>query len=1113
MSETLFTQRYRRQLKEWVAFLGQHNGLILAISRKGPRLLEVLIAESLLDPSILQRVISERALPLIDHQRTELLIIDDLVSYGSTFQRIMAAAEIIFSGTNSRITGTPFAVGADVKANVKRNLAYWAKSLTRGQNAGFVHQLIQSFSMLGGPLDIEFPVVGFRNASFNPQLLDRVLNDFAQTQGGNLENISSKVARTADVAQMHKWTLPVQESGEPHQINKFRFFLSHDRKQLTMVCMAPRPWTFGELTTWRPSAQIEPLWHPVLHRVEETLARLESYDRSDKQVESHLAAKHLTQRSLVMWANYLLSLRKLKGAVAVLHEMLGDIFDETTLFGCDAKSLRYLLGPNQSIPVGINQEKFLTTWQNLQESVNEAGYARQPEVLLTKDHIPHEVRPEYNEKFDALAAKATNVDDLLRTVFHAQSICVERCFRDTANDPVTRLDFGVPLGHLEKIVEQRFPGTSHAILHHCLDRLVDNGAVVPRYVPVANDENVEVWLRLFRVGEESVERAVYALKMLHDKLSHALKKALENNDIKPTAHQKDLIRKGRVPSVLFEKFCTAVLLDNDWSRDLRSFVDLGNFKKGFHLYGARVECEFEPGKPTVLQEWARKREFLIFEGGSRDDGVALGNIILDNYADENSPWLSDRNLVNAVNDVAEVFARFFGSGNPVLTRAPVTLTTTAKLGDYTNAIQAELNLWLYDPHSSISRTLDEMGKLEPDALGKYPSDNLNRSNDFLERTSRYTAEAKRKGECWEGRKETVDTVEKLIRPHVHLERQWHDFFESFNENYVKESETSGAFAGLIHFQKALNIAHRVNSTLRSLLNVAGFPLPEGKGKKTLVCNLEDLKKLIHEAKAADAIVGETINPSVNGRTLTKNLDVLLEGLKGSPEQPKFAELYPQIREMVLRITRGCDQLLRIYGAEQYKEPPRQLSVPRFILMWDVCGSTQVAARAELERQIRETNGKIQRFIENNCSEKDAFLGFKPDSVDDSNFLVTQNFKQALAIFSILSGAMKLKPIRAGCDVNVQGELNHYEKSGTLGGRALEYPARLRDYFRETGKKREEPTGSFLLVGEFARRYAQKDEQWPKTTHDSEWQQDVIDESYTPRIQGSLPIQITMITKR
>ncbi len=76
------TQALSGRFTDWAENLSTGSAMVLAISRKGPRLLELLVNEGFLPYPFMERIITEHALPFVPEYSSDLIITDDLVIHG-----------------------------------------------------------------------------------------------------------------------------------------------------------------------------------------------------------------------------------------------------------------------------------------------------------------------------------------------------------------------------------------------------------------------------------------------------------------------------------------------------------------------------------------------------------------------------------------------------------------------------------------------------------------------------------------------------------------------------------------------------------------------------------------------------------------------------------------------------------------------------------------------------------------------------------------------------------------------------------------------------------------------------------------------------------------------
>jgi hypothetical protein len=240
-----------------------------------------------------------------------------------------------------------------------------------------------------------------------------------------------------------------------------------------------------------------------------------------------------------------------------------------------------------------------------------------------------------------------------------------------------------------------------------------------------------------------------------------------------------------------------------------------------------------------------------------------------------------------------------------------------------------------------------------------------------------------------------------------------------------------------------------------------------------------------------------------------DITTLLTAVKSKPLN-NFKEAFPSIRDLVLEIANRCERVLQVHGIDQKNEQPYVLPPPRYIMMWDIIGSTEQEDRNTIEPLIVDVNRRIKETI------GDRIQDFHADSKDDGNGFICEHFTDALTAFQLLNENFHGYRFRAGCDVNLQGQLNYYPKSKTLGGRAYEYAARVMAFFKEIRNSAlwsgasipsESAETSYMTVSEFAKRYAQEEGAWPTS---GTYIVNELGGRYKARVNASLPMSLTIL---
>jgi hypothetical protein len=300
----------------------------------------------------------------------------------------------------------------------------------------------------------------------------------------------------------------------------------------------------------------------------------------------------------------------------------------------------------------------------------------------------------------------------------------------------------------------------------------------------------------------------------------------------------------------------------------------------------------------------------------------------------------------------------------------------------------------------------------------------------------------------------------------------------------------------------LRIVHVTNRILRELLNLAGFKDERSVGLEE---SLNRLQTLLDNPDDVD----RSTRDRFGGTDSEPDIATLLTKAKSQPLD-NFRKAFPAVRKLVSEIAERCERIFTAYGIDSPKEQSIILPLPRFILMWDIIGSTTYESRDDIESLITNAN----RLIYNTFGKR--ILGFHADSKDDSNNFACEHFTDVLKAFQILNNVFRGNYFRAGCDVNMLGPLNFYPESKSFGGRAFEYAARVRDFFKEIKSEQKrwscnpippEPgETSYMVVGEFAKRHAQKENEWPES---ESYIIKELEGVYEPRVNASLPMSVVI----
>lgn len=1047
---TAFALEYAAALREWGRSLERTDGPVIAISRKAPRLIELGLREHLIPDSLVDRVTSERGLgPIstgpVDSQ--SVCVCDDIVIVGSTFHRITNIAEQV-CGPGS-VKPTPFAISSRAE---KENLIGLTNSaplnLPSDLCSSFILSEVAAFGSLNKPYDIEHPILYL---DLQPGLsvteVERLLLDFGAQEHMRFYSTPRQFAAAdGSIRTAHAWSL-LSRDATPHSetISKLRCYFDEKAHRLAIVPIQPEAGTVGD-------------FKERIASLPEVLQELSSAISSDVSGGGTDLLHTTRQRSFVAWANYLLELNallptiwKLRNAFERKQAVLSNRAASLSLF-----DVQLLTGPALAKRTRAKLERF----------VNSAMYVHEVRPLsaahdFTAPIIPEEYLSEYESALAELLEGCETAEEVLSAVFKAQHVAIEVKSRNYAASNPKRLEFGVPFAYLTTVLENAL-GLGDAVeVHRAMDRLIDSGVIVPRYLKSRRD-GAEYWFRSFRVGEAQANVCEHVTKECFKALS-------------------SVFGKSDLGEILTEKFFVLACDLNEIFKGSSLAASL-NIRRGFHLYGARPKIA-AGGNDEWLVEWAARRRVLRRNKRERDVLYAL-----DKRAEKYLPDAESPLTVDARHQVAALarWVRAVYQDNRLGADFLVAVTTVESEVAHRLALEAEITGWIHHRHWGIVPALQVIEDLTDDRTQRGTREaatilrNLanwvaqaNVKNSLRERFTKLMTQA---DELWPGSsyEDVAATWNSIIKPRL----------------IARQSDRSSPPTIIADtLMPVLRVLGRVTSLLRNVLSQLGGvaderAVPIAQSVDELISTVQALPKHLRD-KFVTAISG------VEALAASVTLDQAL------PVAHKAATAVADAADWALSIHRS-------YSSEQFDD----LRTGIFLLFWDVRGSTNNETRGALTRRIMEVN----EAVKNSFGHK--LLEFDPESSDDGNIAVCEDFPTAISVAELVAKSfMPDYAVKMGCGTNFDGTLFRSRSTRRLGGRAYEYAARLMGFFKEietetdgawladsgssTADLPAQPKGSYVVLSEEAFRVAKDSGFFTELTGFTE-----LPGGYRPRVFGA-----------
>jgi len=160
-----FLQQYRSYLQNWINKIREYIfsvDYIVAVSRKGPRLLELLAYYNMLEDDLAElirkKTVSEFAISRLEKAGCKkFLLVDDCVLYGSTFLRISDFIKLCHP--HAEIIGVPFAVSLASSYEVRPHINAYGLLLRERELEHYITYLTKALQTLNKPLLVTLPII------------------------------------------------------------------------------------------------------------------------------------------------------------------------------------------------------------------------------------------------------------------------------------------------------------------------------------------------------------------------------------------------------------------------------------------------------------------------------------------------------------------------------------------------------------------------------------------------------------------------------------------------------------------------------------------------------------------------------------------------------------------------------------------------------------------------------------------------------------------------------------------------------------------------------------------------------------------------------------------
>lgn len=497
---------YSNSLKEMVKHLNKEihsseTDIVIALSRKGPRMLEYLKRYNSLKEFAFT---TEHALPFIFEQlsnnrdkKYRIFIVDDAIYFGSTIQNLYNEIKAYIDAyklDNVKI----YAVITAIKATDSKTLSIdnalllnykGNEPLRAGYGHYFVKCLMNDFSKLDNTLEVEFPTIEYNLPSnVDEQIVDEAIKKQYPDAFRSEQNGESRA----------KWCI-ILENRKTSAFNKVRIFISANK--LRFVFMNPHYFNNNEETLAglmvRQGSPFREMWNEIqLHFKNVEL---------DIRKEFNNEIRRNRLRTQVILANYILSFNNFLVERDKINAIVGSLDIDENSYSIKENNLTYLIGNVSLVANTIGRLKVAAD-SNLSLdpllSVKEMTVSN--DYVLESNSLPKDELEVLLNHNLVMISKSQDTEESLSAMFNNLTILIEKWTRGTIYDDNYRLRFGYTMKNLTAFVHRygafkiEEPEKFQTELHSWIDNRIDNGCIVPQYIV---DSASSTWMRVFRPGE------------------------------------------------------------------------------------------------------------------------------------------------------------------------------------------------------------------------------------------------------------------------------------------------------------------------------------------------------------------------------------------------------------------------------------------------------------------------------------------------------------------------------------------------------------------------------------------------------------------------------------
>lgn len=461
---------------------------LCAISRKAPKLLDILHNKlrKIWDQLI---IVTEITLPFLNWEEIKaIILVDDAIYYGSTFNSVYQ--QIRLYSPKTRIVPICCIKASELNLPFEKDLL--STSVERSIGHYFVNCLSLDFRKQCTPFEVEFPVFNVeksKEAIFNSRKLEDSLRDI----GCNVYEVNNHICHIlacrqedTDVSE-----LGIDISDDGKMCKKIRLYIKKDRLLVSSICAYPIYQNILESNSLFSNTVYHELWQFISEKI----------NRQYKD-ENYF-------KSLCTALNFIYSIDLFTDWQGIINECISNSLDGHSIhFELRQREILLLFGKEIA--------GFMMKWykDNFCKNKKKQLSLAPPKVaglFIENEYLPQgfEFRNYYYSTQNRISKKFDNISGILQAIFYVQNAMLDKKNRSFFLIKNERLKYGHTFGSLASLLENNADSEAEKLktkenMHRWIDARIDCATIVPQYIRNKNVEGDDVWIRVFRSGENEV---------------------------------------------------------------------------------------------------------------------------------------------------------------------------------------------------------------------------------------------------------------------------------------------------------------------------------------------------------------------------------------------------------------------------------------------------------------------------------------------------------------------------------------------------------------------------------------------------------------------------------